>query len=179
MIYNSSKGSEGSLRRLTPGEMQMLMDVFGNNINSSIIWVRKESALPFGLQFDNYGMTPLGDLYVRDTLYSDDYSLEQNHNKHFFVHEMTHSFQYQHGMAVWLRGLASCVAGYMYKLEAGKLFSEYNMEQQASIVADYYYLKNFGGSAFFSLTDRKYIGVIDANTIKLFQQTLIGSGVSL
>lgn len=177
MIYNSTRGIEGILRMLTPGERKILTDVFGTNIDSSIIWVRKESVLPFDLQFDNYGMTPLGDLYVRDALYSDDYSLEDKDDTHFFVHEMTHSFQYQHGMTVWLRGLASCVAGYMYKLKPGKVLADYSMEQQASIVADYYYLKNFGEKDFFSLDSRKYIGVIDASTLTLYQQVLAGSGV--
>lgn len=177
--FNANRGVEGTLRRLTSGEIKLLSGVFGNNINSSIIWVRKESFLPFGIQFDNYGMTPAGDLYVRDESYSDDYSLESNPDKHFFVHEMTHSFQYQHGMNVVLRGTASFAVGYMYKLSQGKLLSDYGMEQQACIVADYYYLKNFGESDFFKLHSKGYIGVIDSNTLGLYKKVLAGSGVIL
>lgn len=177
MIFNSTRGVEGSLRRLTSGEVKLLSNVFGGNINSSIIWVRKESFFPFGLQLNDYGMTPLGDMYVRDESYSDDYSLEEKCDKHFFIHEMTHSFQYQHGMNVFVRGIASCVAGYMYRLSEGKLLSDYNMEQQASIVADYYYLKNYGENDFFKLRTRNYIGVIDSSTLGLYGKVLVSSGV--
>ncbi|EOF5965501.1 type IV secretion protein Rhs [Salmonella enterica] len=165
MIYNSNRGVEGTLRRLTSGEIKLLAGVFGKNINSSIIWVRKESLDPFGFQLDDYGMTPFGDMYVRDLSYSDDYSLEIKEDQHFFVHEMTHSFQFQHGMKVWFYGLGSSVVDYMYRLSKGKLLSEFHMEQQASIVADYFYLKNYGEGEFLRLKTRNYIGIIDSNTL--------------
>jgi hypothetical protein len=69
----------------------------------------------------------------------------------WLVHELTHAYQYQHGRSV-LSLLPTATAGFFVKglynyggAEGlrGKTFADFNTEQQANIVADYYYLSTY------------------------------------
>lgn len=69
----------------------------------------------------------------------------------WLVHELTHAFQYQHGRSV-LSLLPTALAGFFVKglydyggVDGlrGKTFTDFNSEQQANIVADYYYLSTY------------------------------------
>lgn len=69
----------------------------------------------------------------------------------WLVHELTHAYQYQHGKSV-LSLLPTAMAGffkksfYDYGGEEGlrdRSFSDFNTEQQANIIADYYYLSTY------------------------------------
>ncbi len=73
MKYNSTPGVEGLVRHLSSNEKKISKAVFGNSINYAIVWVHKESYLPFNIQ-SGYLMTPNGDIYARDADYSDDYA---------------------------------------------------------------------------------------------------------
>ncbi|WP_437891848.1 hypothetical protein [Phytobacter sp. V91] len=53
------------------------------------------------------------------------------------------------------------------------------MEQQASIIADYHYLKTYGENAFFKLKDRELIGVIDENTLSKYEPLILSAGLPL
>ncbi len=162
MIYNSDRGQEGRIRLLTLGEVHLIRRVFGNKIETHKVWVNKASYLPFNLQRSDVGMAPSGELFVRDALYSDDYSKESKADQHFFIHEMAHILQQQKGVFVRTRGMLSWAAEYYYDLDGQKKLSDYNIEQQACIYADYFYLQTWGENAFFMLRARKYTGVIDA-----------------
>lgn len=50
----------------------------------------------------------------------------------------------KHGMKVKIRGLVSWLVSYKYALDSWPL-STYRMEQQASVIADYYLLTQPGG----------------------------------
>lgn len=56
---------------------------------------------------------------------------------------MMHVWQYQKGMWVRTRGIMSWAADYTYSLDKYNLLS-YSLEQQASIVSDYWLLKYYG-----------------------------------
>lgn len=69
----------------------------------------------------------------------------------WLVHELTHAYQYQHGRSV-LSLLRTALAGFFVKsfydyggVEGlrGKTFADFNTEQQANIVADYYYFSRY------------------------------------
>ena len=60
-------------------------------------------------------------------------------------------------------------AAYDYRLEAGKDLLDYNMEQQASIVQDYFMLKHCGQSG--HRGHCKNVGSLDAK-MRLFEKTL-------
>ncbi len=140
------EAKEGDLRLLTPGEITMARSIFGNAIHYHKVWIHKGSYLPFGLQQQNVAMAPNGEIYFRND-YTDDFADARPNLKHLFIHEMTHVWQYQHGMNVKIRGLVSWAVNYRYKLE-GRSLSRYSMEQQASIVADYYLLTLFDGRVY-------------------------------
>ncbi|GLY51895.1 hypothetical protein [Lentzea sp. NBRC 102530] len=69
----------------------------------------------------------------------------------WLVHELTHAYQYQHGRSV-LSLLPTAMAGFFNKslYDYGgaeglrdKTFADFNTEQQANIIADYYYLSTY------------------------------------
>lgn len=136
---------EGTLRRMTLGEIAMARRVYGNSIVYSRVWIHCESYLPFGLQSRNYAMPPNGELWYRQSMYRDDFSSTDVviEDKYIFIHELGHVWQHQHGQWVRLRGVLSWVAEYTYKLDKNKL-TDYSLEQQASILADYWLLLVYG-----------------------------------
>lgn len=60
---------------------------------------------------------------------------------------MVHVWQFQMGMCVICKGIFSSIASYDYELTPDQLLSDYGMEQQASIIADYYLLITYGSNA--------------------------------
>lgn len=176
MRFNKDRGKEGRLRTLSNGEIRLARSVFGNTLVYHRVWVHKESYLPFSLQSKNYGMSPNGEIYFRDKEYSDDYSLERPADQHFFIHEMVHVYQHQRGMMVRMRGLMSSMADYDYTFEENRNFTDYSMEQQASIVADFFFLRRYGRQDFIYLNSRRLKGIIDESTILNFEKLLQGTG---
>lgn len=59
------------------------------------------------------------------------------------MHEMVHVWQFQMGLAVAFWRLGNGFVDYQYDLTNDKILSDYRMEQQASIIADYWCLKTF------------------------------------
>lgn len=163
---------EGTVRLLTIGEMSLVRSVFGDAINLSKVWIHCGSYLPFSLQNKYTAMTPNGELYFRSELYSTDYSTAEHTLKHLFIHEMAHVWQYQNGMWVKLRGSMSWAADYHYNFDGNKVLSDYSMEQQASIIADYYYLSTYGVGAWKALIDRNYNGVFHDNIASYYKAVL-------
>ncbi|EOC1567099.1 type IV secretion protein Rhs [Cronobacter dublinensis] len=138
---------EGKLRLITAGEIAMAKRVYGNAITWSRVWIHYDSYLPFGLQNKFTAMAPNGEIWFREPFYRADYSVPQVDTllKHTFIHELAHVWQHEHGMWVRMRGLFSWSADYHYRLDRSTLV-EYSLEQQASIIADYWLLivKGFG-----------------------------------
>ena len=138
-------------RGLTNGEETIATSVFGSSIDFTLTRVHDEKYFYF--QPDNSGMTPNGEIYVHG-IYSADYSAEAGQRKGFFVHEMTHVWQYQIGVfSTSVIGAAimefvgrggDYTSAYPYVLDASKDLTDYNLEQQAAIVEDYYRLTTLG-----------------------------------
>jgi len=132
------------VRQLTIGEIALAKTLYGSSIIYSRVWVHRESYLPFNLQPVNVAMSPDGEMWYREGTYSHDFSLEMElAKKHRFMHEMMHVWQSQKGMFVRTRGLFSRFADYSYSLDKSELL-HYGLEQQASIVSDYWLLHDFG-----------------------------------
>ncbi len=130
---------------MTLGEITMVRQIYGNAILYSRVWIHCDSYLPFGLQHQNYAMTSNGELWFRKPLYRADFSAANViiEDKHLFIHELGHVWQHQYGQWVRLRGLLSWAAEYTYRLDKEKL-TDYTLEQQASIMADYWLLIVYG-----------------------------------
>ncbi len=168
---------EGITRALTPGEINLARSVFGSTIFYQSVLVHCDSYLPFGLQNQYTAMSPNGELYFRRALYRPDFTVHHL-AQHLFIHEMAHVWQHQRGMLVRTRGLLSWAVSYQYRLDR-LLLREYSMEQQASIIADYFYLKKFGVSDFIGLYGRNYSGIVDRSTLSKFQPIIRSAGLPL
>ncbi|POT55273.1 type IV secretion protein Rhs [Citrobacter amalonaticus] len=136
----------GGVRQLTLGEIALACTLYGNSIIYSKVWVHRESYLPFNMQPISIAMTPNGEMWYREGTYSNDFSLESNiEKKHRFMHEMMHVWQAQKGMFVRTRGLFSRFADYSYSFDKADIL-HYSLEQQASLVSDYWLLLTYGYS---------------------------------
>jgi len=139
-MASADKPSE---RSLASGEETLAKKIFKSSITYSKVKIHNEKYI--FVQPDNSGMTPNGEIYV-DGIYKNDYSLESYSLKAFFIHEMVHVWQYQNNV---LSPIWSAIGeffeegfrydnAYKYKLEQGKDLVDYDIEQQASIIEDYY-----------------------------------------
>lgn len=131
----------------------------------------------------DYTVTPCGEIYFSNHKYvpdfSKDTSLQGIRKIHLFMHEMVHIWQFQMGLAVPILVLASGFVDYHYDLTNDKILSDYHMEQQASIISDYWCLKTFDYNAWYSLTYEKYKGRQARNQqgmrnywLKIYENTL-------
>ncbi|MCT4712919.1 type IV secretion protein Rhs [Enterobacteriaceae bacterium H11S18] len=138
---------EGNQRLLTIGEIILAKSVYGNNIKYNRVWIHCDSYLPFGLQSKGVAMTPAGEIFYRAEDYFPDFSASPLRDQWRFIHEMMHVWQHQKGMNVRTRGLVSGFVSYQYELSKGKKITDFRLEQQASIMADYWLLKRHGKMA--------------------------------
>ncbi|CAN5816612.1 hypothetical protein BH11MYX2_BH11MYX2_03370 [soil metagenome] len=129
-------------RPLTDGEIAMLKPIFRDGVDYPQVRVIDNS---FPLQPENVYMTPRGHIYAPGTLYSSDFSLGSYGIRSTFVHEMTHVWQFSNGMDLIARGAIETLKyrgnyekAYPYELAADRDLVEYGMEQQASLVEDYF-----------------------------------------
>ncbi|MDF7680920.1 type IV secretion protein Rhs [Enterobacteriaceae bacterium ESL0689] len=136
---------EGTLRLMTLSEITMAKRLYGHSIAYNRVWIHCDSYFPFGLQSNGYAMTPNGELWYRKEMYKADFSLVDVEiiDKYIFIHELGHVWQHQHGQWVRLRGAFSFLANYYYTLDKEKL-TDYSLEQQAPILADYWLLIYYG-----------------------------------
>lgn len=149
---------EGTARPLTSGEITMARLVFKDSINYSKVKIHKEEYLPFGIQDNDTAMTPNGEIYFNpDKGFKEDFSVERRDEKMWFVHEMVHVWQYQLGYWVKFHGAALALGGGYanggaYKFDSsennGETFSDFNMEQQGDIIAEYFGAKYLNHEAF-------------------------------
>ncbi len=143
----------GSKRLLTSGEIAMSRLIFKDAIDYSKVWIHLG-----GLIHTKTGnaMTPAGEIYLPkdDYLKTPDYSKALGQDRHWFIHEMTHVWQYQMGASTgWLGINQLCKGGYTsevnsvdsdneleaYDTDLGgrdlnKKFQDFNFEQQSRII---------------------------------------------
>lgn len=130
----------GESRPLTADEITMAQIIFGDSIDYSQVKIHNEDYLWFGLQ-GRANMTPNGEMYLTKESFREDFSKEDIVSKWVFMHEMTHIWQYQRGYPVKLRGAIRAGLSYKYTLDPTKTFSDFNMEAQGNIIADYFAIR--------------------------------------
>jgi hypothetical protein len=128
-------------RPLTAGEIALLKPIFRDGIDYAEVRVINNS---FPLQPKNVYMTPRGHVYAPAELWQDDFSAVPR-VRAVFIHEMTHVWQHANGMDLVGQGVIEFTKhrgdyekAYPYELELGRDLVDYGMEQQASIVEDYF-----------------------------------------
>lgn len=82
-------------------------------------------------------MSPDGHIYFPAPIYKWDFSTNPG-SASFLIHELTHVYQYQLGTSVRFWGIVNRNYHYGNLGENRKALNRYSIEQQASIVADYY-----------------------------------------
>ena len=94
-------------RKLTPGEISLAKSIFKKSVNYAGIKIHKGSYFPFNLQNVDTAATPNGDMYFMPKHYQADFSGAVPTYQPWFIHEMTHVWQYQSGLKVKMRGFLS------------------------------------------------------------------------
>lgn len=128
-------------RALTLGEIAMARQVFGNSIDYGKVKVHNHGFFWFGLQSKNTAVTPNGEMYFHPEDFLSDFSVADAREKQLFVHEMVHVWQWQLGYLVWLHGAMRFNLSYEYFLGKQFVLSDFNMEAQGDLLADYFVLK--------------------------------------
>lgn len=136
-------------RPLTSGEMKLARSVFGDSIDYGTVRVSPEKFGGMDFLPEGTAMAPNGNLFMPGC-YCNDYSAKDIYTQGLFIHEMTHVWQYQNKVLAPIVEAAKLNvkykfnynAAYAYALDAKKDLLDYNMEQQASIVQDYFVLKH-------------------------------------
>lgn len=156
----------GVRRKLTAGEIQMCQLVFKNSIDYSKVLINIGGYIH---SKTGNAMTPAGEIVLSRNEYikNPDFSLSlRGEDKHWFIHEMTHVWQYQLGAPNGWFGIKHlCNGGYTSQVNSvdsgknelkaydtdllgrdyNKKFNDFNFEQQGRIIEFWFdatYLKN-------------------------------------
>ena len=148
-------------RRLTKNEVNLARLVYKDSIPYHKVGVIRGGL--FGMpNSSNNAMTPFGKIFLPDDYYDNipDFTANiQSDNIRWFIHEMAHVWQYYAmDLSVACRGIALKVKGgyeadakaYAYDLfgaDAKKEFKDFNIEQQAQIIAHYFLVKYYPTTA--------------------------------
>ncbi|MEI6486098.1 MAG: vgr related protein [Sphingomonadales bacterium] len=140
-----TKPAPATIRALTHGEIALAASVFGDAIDLAAATVRRAKYWAFHPW--HVTMAPDGHIWChpRGHNWSADYAGEGLGMQAHFIHELTHVWQAQTGGHLALR--RPPLARYRYRLEPGKPFAAYGIEQQACIVADAFLARARGDAA--------------------------------
>lgn len=166
-------------RPLTSGEVALAKSVFGDSVDYSTVKISDGKFV--GFHPEGTAMAPNGNLYMYGC-YHADYSQQSVMTQSLFIHEMTHVWQYQNkilapiaeAVKLNIKHKFNYTAAYNYTLDGKKDLLDYNMEQQASIVQDYFMLKICGmqghrGHCQNICSDRAKITLLEKTLAKFLQ----------
>ena len=119
---------------MTSGEIEVARSIFGSAIDYSSVRLVRGKWWPF--QPRRSAMAPMGSIYFHPDGggWSDDFSKESIARQGYFIHELTHVWQTQKGGRFYLPLMRHPFCKYDYRLEPGRPFGRYGLEQQAEIV---------------------------------------------
>ena len=112
----------------------MPSSVFGNAIDYSKVRLFRGKWWP--LQPRRSAMAPTGDIWFHPDGggWSDDFACEPLSRQGFLIHELTHVWQTQKAGRFYLPLMRHPFCRYDYRLQPGKPFERYGLEQQAEII---------------------------------------------
>jgi len=167
---------QGKFRYLTAGEVGLMRMIFADSICYTRVKVYNGKwKVLLGMQRDDTVMTPNGNIYYPYDLFREDFSGggPDNVNLQVFIHEMVHVWQYQHGYPVKWHGILSFdKSRYRYELGADKRLSDYNMEAQANLLADYLWLQRYGDYGAGRLFEERYRGGSANELLPLYRRVI-------
>ncbi|WP_082113895.1 PAAR domain-containing protein [Chromobacterium vaccinii] len=148
------------VRPMTAGEIAMAKTVFKDSLDYGKVKIHNGGLMGQPNRSNN-AMTPKGEIHFPTSDYLPDYSTVSDTIKIWFIHEMGHVWQYQMGYSVVWAGIKLGAKGgysddgvkgapapaYRYNLEGadkGKTLPDFNMEQQADLIAHYYAATQLG-----------------------------------
>jgi type VI secretion system secreted protein VgrG len=133
------------MRMITPGEKTLLQNVFGAfTLPYDNLWVG-QNGMELGGATNS--VTPAGIPMMSPAYYKLDYTTPDvgEPDRALFLHEMTHVWQYYHDVPKSVEFLALAAVNardygksYPYSLDSFQNIYVYNIEQQASIVEDWW-----------------------------------------
>jgi hypothetical protein len=127
-----------------------LFPIFRDGIDYDAIQII-HAAHPF--QPSDAYMTPRGHIYAPGHLYRADWAGPDVSavSRAELVHEVTHIWQFANGVDVLEEGVEQLIryrgryeASYRYRLQLGRDLEDFNIEQQAAILEDYYRIRYEG-----------------------------------
>ena len=130
-------GRVSQCRPLAQNEQVLVRSVFGQHVD-----VLLPRICVSGWILRGYAMSPDGNIYFNQSDFREDFSTATLGTQSWFIHEMTHVWQVQQGIAVVRHALLD--RRYRYVLQAGKPFVSYGVEQQAQMVQDYFLARALG-----------------------------------
>lgn len=151
-------------RPLTRGEKEMLHEVYGDSINYPDVRIHQSQATDMFLHYIGAdGITKGNVIYLTSDVGGVDVAAStDSYNRYVFVHEGGHVWQGQNGLMPnafvmftsnfhnLLPGGGKDHADYRYTLVAGKDLTEYNIEQQASIITEDFFGAQGSGLVMFN-----------------------------
>lgn len=119
-------------RLLTSGERRLAADMFGRALDPDRVRIHRATWFPF--QPRNVAMAPDGHIWFHPEgeLWQADFAAASGRMQAFLIHELTHVWQHQQSIRLWLR--RHPFSRYDYTLAPGKPLGDYGIEQQAMIV---------------------------------------------
>jgi hypothetical protein len=121
-------------RPLTSGEIELARSIFREAIDYSKVRLIRGKWWP--LHPRNAAMAPTGHIWFHPEAggWSEDFSKEPLGMQGFFIHELTHVWQAQTRGRFYLPLMRHPFCRYSYRIQPGKPFGRYGIEQQAEIV---------------------------------------------
>lgn len=126
-------------RQLTDSEKALARSVFGQHLKLDDIEI-----IAHRLVLKHYAISPNGHIYFHPEDWCEDFSRCSLAKQSWLIHELTHIWQIQQGLAVVRKAIFD--RRYQYVLEHGKQFLHYGIEQQAQMVQDYFLRRAQGQS---------------------------------
>lgn len=121
-------------RPLTSGEIDLARSIFRDAIDYSKVRLIRGKWWPFHPR--GAAMAPMGNIWFHPVGggWSQDFSKEPLSAQGYFIHELTHVWQAQKHGRFYLPLMRHPFCRYDYRIEPGKPFGRYGLEQQAEIV---------------------------------------------
>ncbi len=141
-----------SARPLTSAEIALAMQVFQSSIDYAKVSIVKGKH--FSFQGDDTAVTPDNRIFMPPSINLTDYAANSQspERQALFIHELVHVWQYQNNVlspsvAAPIEFIANGFQyhkAYQYLIEEGKDLLQYKIEQQASIIEDYFRVQYLG-----------------------------------